>query len=202
MLADLWGMVNTIIIPNGNDWNADIGNGSSSIKGGGGDNDLAVPPPPPPPLVVLVVIVAVFDATSLLPAMAPVNFRILPPLGSNTQRHDRDHGGGIPLTARVGIANAGSLSIISSMITMFDGIGLRCIPSRWDFCHQRNSLSLLLLSLLIPHPPLGLSAAVAGRRGGEWGTGGIQPPGQVERRRTMQQAMTNTMTPLATAVLL
>ncbi len=48
---------------------------------------------PPPPFVVLVVVVA-FDATSLLPAVAPVDCAILPPLGGDTRQCGRDHGGG------------------------------------------------------------------------------------------------------------
>ncbi len=87
MLADLWGLVNIVIVPNGDDCNADIGNGSGSIKGGGGGDDSVVPLPTPPPLVILVVIV-IFDATSLLPAMAPIDHWILPPLGGNTRRRN------------------------------------------------------------------------------------------------------------------
>jgi hypothetical protein len=95
MSADLWGTVNTVVIPNCDYCNAKVGDGSGSAKGGGGDDDLAVPLPPPPPLVVLVVIV-VFDASSLLPAVATIDSGILPPLGSNTRQRDRDHRGGIP----------------------------------------------------------------------------------------------------------
>ncbi len=107
MSVDLWGMVNAIIIPNSNDYNADVGNGSSGVKGGEGDNDLVVPPPPPPLSIVVLVIVIIFDTTSLLPAVAPIDRGILPPLGSNTQRRDRDHGRGIPPTARGGTNNVG-----------------------------------------------------------------------------------------------
>ncbi len=82
-------MVNTIIIPNGNNCNADIGNSSGGIKGGGGNDNSVVPPPPPPPLVLLVIIV-VFDATSLLPAVAPINHEILPHLGGDTQHCNGD----------------------------------------------------------------------------------------------------------------
>jgi hypothetical protein len=57
--------------------------------------------------VVLVVVVAVFDATSLLPAVAPVDHGILPPLDGNTRWRDGDHGGGIPPTACGGTANGG-----------------------------------------------------------------------------------------------
>jgi hypothetical protein len=39
-------MVNAIVVPNSNDYNADIGNGSGSVKGGEGDDDSAVHPPP------------------------------------------------------------------------------------------------------------------------------------------------------------
>jgi hypothetical protein len=54
MLADLWGMVNAIVVPNSNDYNADICDGFGGVKGGEGDNDSAVPPPLPlPSLVVL-----------------------------------------------------------------------------------------------------------------------------------------------------
>jgi hypothetical protein len=48
MSADLWGMVNTIVVPNGDDYNADGGDGSGGVKGGEGDDDSAVPPPPTP----------------------------------------------------------------------------------------------------------------------------------------------------------
>ncbi len=64
--------MNTVVVPNNNDCNTDVGDGSSGIKGGKGDDNSAVPPPPPPPHVVLVIVV-VFDATSLLPAVAPVD---------------------------------------------------------------------------------------------------------------------------------
>ncbi len=107
MLADLWGTVNTIIFPNGNNCIADVGDGSSSIEGGGGKDDSAVPRLLPPALVVLVVVV-VFNATSLLPTMAPVDRGILPPLGGNTRWCDGDHGEGIPLMARGGTANIGT----------------------------------------------------------------------------------------------
>ncbi len=33
MLSDLWGMVNTIVVPNGDDYNADVGDSSGGIKG-------------------------------------------------------------------------------------------------------------------------------------------------------------------------
>jgi hypothetical protein len=57
---------------------------------------------------VVLVIVVVFDATSLLPAVAPVDHGILPPLGGDTRRcDDGDHGGGIPPTARGGTTNVG-----------------------------------------------------------------------------------------------
>ncbi len=49
MSADLWEMVNTIIAPKGNNYNADVGDGSGGVKGGEGNNDLAVPLPFPPP---------------------------------------------------------------------------------------------------------------------------------------------------------
>ncbi len=49
MLVDLWGMVNAIVVPNGDDYNADVGNGSGNVKGGEGDDNSAVPLPPPPP---------------------------------------------------------------------------------------------------------------------------------------------------------
>ncbi len=84
MLADLWGMVNTLIVPNCNYCNVEVGDGSGDAKGGGVNNNLAVPPPPPPPLVELVVVI-LFDASFLLPAVATVNCRILPPLGGNTR---------------------------------------------------------------------------------------------------------------------
>jgi hypothetical protein len=84
MSADLWGSVNTITVPNCDYCNAEVGDGSGGAKGGGGNDDSAVPlPPPSPPLVVLIVVV-LFDASSLLPAMATVNRGILPPLGGNT----------------------------------------------------------------------------------------------------------------------
>jgi hypothetical protein len=51
MSVDLWGMVNTIVVLNGDDYNADVGNGSGCIKRGEGDDNSAVPPPPPPPPV-------------------------------------------------------------------------------------------------------------------------------------------------------
>jgi hypothetical protein len=47
-------------------------------------------------LPVVIVVVVVFNATSLLPAVAPVDHGILPPLDGNTRRRDGDHGGGIP----------------------------------------------------------------------------------------------------------
>ncbi len=107
MLADLWGTVNTVVIPNDDDCIADVGDGSGGVEGGGGNNDLAVPPDSStPPLVVLVVVV-IFDATSLLPAGAPVDCGILPPLGGNTCLCEGDHRGGIPPTARGGTANGG-----------------------------------------------------------------------------------------------
>jgi hypothetical protein len=56
--------------------------------------------------VVLIVIV-IFDATSLLPAVAPVDHGILPPLDGNTRQRDGDHGGGMPPTACGGTANVG-----------------------------------------------------------------------------------------------
>jgi hypothetical protein len=56
---------------------------------------------------VVLVIVVVFDTTSLLPAVAPVDHGILPPLDGITRRRDGDHGGGIPLTACGGTANVG-----------------------------------------------------------------------------------------------
>jgi hypothetical protein len=61
-------------------------------------------------LAVVLVVVVVFDATSLLLAMAPVNHGILPPLNDNTRRSDGDHGGGIPPTACGGTANVGGSS--------------------------------------------------------------------------------------------
>jgi hypothetical protein len=59
---------------------------------------------------VVLVVVVIFDATSLLPAVAPVDHGILPPLDGNTRRRDGDHGGGIPLTACGGPANVGGSS--------------------------------------------------------------------------------------------
>ncbi len=56
---------------------------------------MAVPPPPPPPFVVLVVLI-IFDASSLLPTVAPIDCGILPPLGDDARRRNGDHGGGIP----------------------------------------------------------------------------------------------------------
>jgi hypothetical protein len=55
----------------------------------------------------VLVIVVVFDATSLLPAVAPIDRGILPPLGGETRQCDGDHGGGIPLTVRDGTNNVG-----------------------------------------------------------------------------------------------
>jgi hypothetical protein len=49
MSLNLWGVVNTVIVPNCNYCNAEVGDGSGKPKGGGGNNDSAVPPPPPPP---------------------------------------------------------------------------------------------------------------------------------------------------------
>jgi hypothetical protein len=48
MSADLWGMVITVVVPNSEDCNVDVGDGFGGIKGGGGDDDSVVPPPPPP----------------------------------------------------------------------------------------------------------------------------------------------------------
>jgi hypothetical protein len=48
MSADLWGVVNAIVLPNCDDYNADIGDGSGGIKGGEGNNDSVVPLPSPP----------------------------------------------------------------------------------------------------------------------------------------------------------
>ncbi len=53
----------------------------------------------------VLVIVIIFDTTSLLPAVAPVNNGILPPLNGNTRWRDRDHRGGIPPTACGGTTN-------------------------------------------------------------------------------------------------
>jgi hypothetical protein len=106
ILADLWGTVNTIIIPNGDNCNANIGNGSGGIKGGGATTTRQCPHLLPS-LVVLVIVI-VFDATSLLPTMAPANCGILPPLGGDNWQRDGDHGGGIPLTSRGGTADVGS----------------------------------------------------------------------------------------------
>jgi hypothetical protein len=61
-------------------------------------------------LVVVLVVVVVFNATSLLPAVAPVDHGILPPLNGNTRRRDGDHEGGIPLMACGGTANIGGSS--------------------------------------------------------------------------------------------
>jgi hypothetical protein len=61
-------------------------------------------------LAVVLVVVVVFDATSLLPAVAPVDHGILPHLDGNTRRRDGDHGGGIPRTACGGTANVGGSS--------------------------------------------------------------------------------------------
>jgi hypothetical protein len=108
MLVDFWGMVNTIIIPNGNNCITDVGNGSGGVKGGGGNDILTVSPPPPSPPLVLLVIVIVFNATSLLPAVAPVDRQILPPIGSNTHQCNGDHGEEIPLTACGGTTNVGA----------------------------------------------------------------------------------------------
>ncbi len=52
-----------------------------------------------PPSLMVLIIVIIFNATSLLPAVAPVDCGILLPLGSNTWQRDGDHGGGIPPTA-------------------------------------------------------------------------------------------------------
>ncbi len=106
-MADLWGMVNTVVLPNCNNCNADVGDGSSGIKGGGGNNDSAGPLPLPPPPPVVLVIVVVFDASSLLPTVAPVNRGILPPLGGDTRWRNGDHGGGLPPMARGGMADVG-----------------------------------------------------------------------------------------------
>jgi hypothetical protein len=72
MSADLWGAVNTIIVPNRDDCISNVGDGSDGVKGEGGDDNSAMPPPPPPPLVLLVVVV-VIDDTSLLPTVAPID---------------------------------------------------------------------------------------------------------------------------------
>jgi hypothetical protein len=117
MLADLWWMVNTIVVPNSDDCNTDVGNSSGSIKRGGRDYDLVVPPLRmtrwcpcllPPPLVLLVIVI--FNATSLLPTMAPVNRGILPPPGGNTQWRNGDQRGRIPPMAHGGTANIGAIS--------------------------------------------------------------------------------------------
>ncbi len=85
MSADLWGTANSVVVPNCNYCNAEVGNSSGSTKGGGGDDDSAVPlPPPPPPRMVLVIIVF-FDASSLLPTVVTIDCGILPPLGSDTR---------------------------------------------------------------------------------------------------------------------
>ncbi len=86
MSADLWGMVNAIVLPNSDDYNADVGDSSSGIKGGEGDDDSAVPlPPPPPPSWYSSSLSSLMPTpSSLLPAVAPVNRGILPPLGGNT----------------------------------------------------------------------------------------------------------------------
>ncbi len=123
----------------------------------------------PPPLVVLVVIV--FDAPSLLAAMAPVDRGILLLLSSDIRQRDGDHGGGIPLTVRGYTANIGSLLIMLSMIAMSNGVGLPCIPLRRDFFCQHNSLSLLLPSLLIPPPLLWLKHSSSREEGGGAGNG-------------------------------
>ncbi len=84
-MADLWGMVNTVVVPNCNYCNVEVALSSGSANGGGGDDDSVVPPPPPPlPLLVLIIIL-VFDASSLLPAVVTVDRGILPPLGGDTR---------------------------------------------------------------------------------------------------------------------
>ncbi len=60
-----------------------------------------------PPLLMVLLIVVVFDTTSLLPAVASVHRGILPTLNGNTQQRNRDHGGGIPTTARDGTNDIG-----------------------------------------------------------------------------------------------
>jgi hypothetical protein len=61
-------------------------------------------------LVVVLIVVIVFNATSLLPTVAPANHGIPPPLNGNTRRCDGDHGVGIPLMACGGTANVSSSS--------------------------------------------------------------------------------------------
>jgi hypothetical protein len=61
-------------------------------------------------LVVVLVIGIIFDATSLLPAVSPINHGILPPLDGNTRQRDGDHRGGIPPTACGSTANFGGSS--------------------------------------------------------------------------------------------
>jgi hypothetical protein len=39
MSADLWGTVNTVVVPNVNKCIADVGDSSGGIEGGGGDDD-------------------------------------------------------------------------------------------------------------------------------------------------------------------
>jgi hypothetical protein len=61
-------------------------------------------------LAVVLVVVLIFDAISLLPAVTPVDHRILSPLNGNTQQRGGDHRGGIPPTACGGTANVGGSS--------------------------------------------------------------------------------------------
>jgi hypothetical protein len=56
----------------------------------------------------VLVIVVVFDATSLLPAVAPIDRGIPPPLGGDTRLRTGDHGGGIPPTVHSGTTNVGA----------------------------------------------------------------------------------------------
>jgi hypothetical protein len=61
-------------------------------------------------LTVVLIVIVVFDTTSLLPTVAPLNHGILPPLDSNTRRRDGDHRRGIPPTVCGGTTNVGGSS--------------------------------------------------------------------------------------------
>ncbi len=84
-------MVDTVVVPNYDDCNEDVGDGSGDIEGGGGDKLVVPHLLPPPPLLVVLVDVVVFNASSLLPAVAPINRGILPPLGSATEIMEEEY---------------------------------------------------------------------------------------------------------------